>query len=240
MSKETKISSKRLIFMANHIKKFMTNKLVIKGKNNFTKLDPKKPTIVVTSHTSELDVTLVVCSLVDKFDIAITNQKIHFSIFGDPVMYFVMLIVGRDNFIPISWAKINGKRKGIFNPKDFKAMIPYVKKGKTLIIAGHNPTKSGVIPDFGAKGPAYLSQLIKECQILPVTVTLDRFVNLTKLWKKSEKPNVIIKIGKPFEVIRPEKERKFLIKTKDEEKRNKILKKISTIIMTNLKETLNK
>ena len=185
-----------------HIKP-VTGEIRISGEEHIKEIPPYKKVIIVTTHISDLDVPIAASKLSKYFNIAITNESISHSFLGEPSTNVGMRIAGKENFIPIDYKKVEGKKQGAFNPENFKPMKEALEKGKAIIIAGHNPTQKWRLPK-GGYGAAYLSDITDNAVILPVTVNIesDEPVGMADTILKNirQKPNVSIYINKPIEL----------------------------------------
>jgi len=185
-----------------HIKP-VTGEIRISGEEHIKEIPPYKKVIIVTTHISDLDVPIAASKLSKYFNIAITNESISHSLLGEPGTNVGMRIAGKENFIPIDYKKVEGKKQGAFNPENFKPMKEALDKGKVIIIAGHNPTQKWRLPK-GGYGAAYLSDVTDNAVILPVTVNIesDEPVGMADTFLKNirQKPNVSIYISKPIEL----------------------------------------
>jgi hypothetical protein len=185
-----------------HIKP-VTGEIRISGEEHIKEILPYKKVIIVTTHISDLDVPIAASKLSKYFNIAITNESVSHSFLGEPSTNVGMRIAGKENFIPIDYKKVEGKKQGAFNPENFKPMKEALDKGKAIIIAGHNPTQKWRLPK-GGYGAAYLSDITDNAVILPVTVNIesDEPVGMSDTILKNirQKPNVSIYINKPIEL----------------------------------------
>jgi hypothetical protein len=100
-----------------------------------------------------------------------------------------------------------GRPVPAFNPGDFWRIKEEVfEKKKTLLIAGHNPTFDGVLPEKPGWGAAIVAQLVEGVQIVPVGVVVDgEAPNAYRLWeglRGRRQRSARMVIGRPFAVDR--------------------------------------
>ena len=123
-------TSKRLLMAIGADVKLATGEMQTHGEERLKEIPPDKKVIIATTHLSDLDVPIATLKLGKYFDIAITNQSIHHSFLRASSMNVGMRISGRKNFIPIDTKKVEGKRRGEFNPQNFEPMRDALEKVK--------------------------------------------------------------------------------------------------------------
>ncbi|MDP3997720.1 MAG: hypothetical protein Q8P73_04445 [bacterium] len=187
-----KHTPERLLKAIDALNKTVVGKVEVFGKENLKELKPDENVIIATSHIEDPDVTLAVSVLGRSLDIAITNQSVHHTFLGEPGVNIGMRIAGRENFLPISYKKSEGKKVSVFDPADFDAMKEPMTNGKSLVVAAQNPTFTGQLGKGGV-GAVYLAQITGK-RILPFAVDMDKKEGLLK------RPDARTHIGKPFEL----------------------------------------
>lgn len=200
---ERKVSSKRLMLAIEANLKLVTKEIKVYGEDHIKNIPQGKKVIIATTHISDLDLPIVATVLGKYFDIAITNQSLHHSFLAEPSINMAMKVAGKENFIPIDYNKVDGEKKGFFNPDNFEIMSEALKNGKAIIIAAHNPAKNWKLPK-GGYGVAYLSDITDDVIILPVTVNLESSepIGMADNMVKNiiEKPVASVYINEPIEL----------------------------------------
>jgi hypothetical protein len=187
-----KHTPERLLKTIDALNKTVVGNVEVFGKENLDELNADENVIIATSHIEDPDVTLAVSVLGRSFDIAITDQSVHHTFLGEPGVNIGMRVAGRDNFLPISYKKSEGKKVGVFNPLDFDIMREPVANGKSLVVAAQSPTFTGKLGKGGV-GAVYLAQITGK-RILPFAVDIGKKEGLLK------RPDARTHIGKPFEL----------------------------------------
>jgi len=140
-------------------------------------IDPAESYIVAISHKTGLDVPIVIKALGDVLDLAVTDQSTHHGPMrlSDPTTISVK-IIGEENFIPISYVQDGREKRPSFNPADAYAMTSAMERGKSLIVAAHNPSDKVAVQDLNTVRPGYTAALLAHltgAKILPVLVDID-------------------------------------------------------------------
>jgi hypothetical protein len=202
----------------------------IEGKENIKGIPPGAKVVVLTTHLNDLSVPAAIHALGRDLDLVVTNQSIHHEFGGgqgEIAANIGMRVAGKGNFIAIDYErnKEGEKSPKAFNPENFQPMIDALDKGKSIIMAAHNPTKEA-LPNLdgvkGGYGGVYLAELA-DAYILPVTVTLSQDVmdsyNLKTLLNK---PDAFVIIGKPFKLEKIPGIERFAELTKKREDEGKL------------------
>jgi lauroyl/myristoyl acyltransferase len=148
----------------------------VEGQSNLAELGTGTPHIIAVSHSSEFDIPLAMKALGRHLDIAITDQSSHHNPAQELGMYISLRLVGKDNFIPISYESTSGiKLPASFNPNDAEPMLKAIGAGKSIMVAAHNPITTNergeIDPPRAGYFAAYLSAL-SGIPILPVGIDL--------------------------------------------------------------------
>jgi hypothetical protein len=192
--------------------KLSIGKISIEGKEHFKEIPRDRKVIVVSTHITDMDIPLAAVAVGNDLDLAVTNMSTHHSLKTGAPLYLSMLLVGKDNFLPIDFddkkmvekdTGLSVQKPGSFNPDNFTPMNEAMSKGKRILMAGHNPSHNGKLGDPGY-GAAYLSE-IADAIILPVGVNIkakDKDIALAGNNVKTffNKPDADVKIGEPFEL----------------------------------------
>lgn len=170
----------------------------VEGKEHLAEVPEGKHLIIATTHISDLDVPLVIKSLGDDLDFAISNASTQHSLrrnFGETLG---ILAAGKHNFLPIDFAE-TGKRNSPlpFNPENYRVMADSLGSGKAVLVAAHTPS-DGVL-GRGGYAAVYLNQL-SDAVILPVAVSLSGEAIMVRQKKTNEKTDAQVIIGKPLEL----------------------------------------
>jgi hypothetical protein len=136
-------------------------------------IDPNKPHIIAVAHKTGLDVPIIIKALGNTFDLAIADQSTHHSAKKEANMFYSLKAVGEDNFIPVSYVWEGDEKKPRFDPSDASPMLDAMSRGKSILIAAHNPDDHESITDMGTVKPGYsaaLLGLLSGAEIIPVSV----------------------------------------------------------------------
>lgn len=194
-------TSRRLMRAIELQLKTQLGKIEISGMENLEKIPKDKKVVVAPDHKTDMAVPLTVHALGDSLDLVITNESVHHKFTGEPSMNLGMRLVGRDNFLPIDFmGKGTDKHPTAFNPDNFIPMMKAMDKGKTTIVAAHNPSLGGHL-EQGGYGAVYLAEMT-DAVIIPVSIDIISKENLgmaqNVLRTFLKKPDVHIQIGEPF------------------------------------------
>ena len=211
-SKKEEFKGNKRLWLANEaIMKLAVGKIEVSGEENIKKLPPGAKVVVMTTHLTDLDIPIVVHAIAKDLDIVEMDMSVHHKAFGkqgEAGTYFGNAIAGRKNFLPIDYEKGESDKKSAkaFNPENFKPAAEAMEKGKTILIAAHNPSQKpakNLDNIKGGYGGVYLAELT-DAYILPVTVVLDKEAGMygDTLNTLRKKPNASVMIGEPF---KPEK-----------------------------------
>lgn len=197
-------SPERLSLALDALAKINFGKIEVIGAEQLNEIPPDRKVVIVTSHATDMDLPLAAGIVSKYFDIVITNQSLQYKFLTDPASNLGMKIAGQENFLPIDYKIMEGKKPRKFNPENYKPMAEAMEGGRSVIIAAHNPSHKGTL-ERGGYGAAYLSE-ISDAIIVPVGVNvkspnIDRTAMAEHPLKTIiERPDVEIKIGKPFEL----------------------------------------
>jgi hypothetical protein len=116
--------------------------------------------------------------------------------------------LGRGKFSPMGWKwGKEGRPVPAFKPQDFLRIKHEVfGRNKTLLIAGHNPTFDGILPEKPGLGAAIAAEMVEGVQIVPVGVVVEGGApNAYQLWRAlsgrwARSAKVIV--GEPFRLER--------------------------------------
>lgn len=216
--KVRKKSSFRLMVSLGVFLKLTIGRINVYGRNHLDQIPQGKKVIIATTHTSDLDLAIVAKILGHDFDIVLTHMSIHTSLKKslqafDPTIFGIYL-AGRHNFLPVGYIQKkneNGQieRAGQIRLEDFQAMQVALQKGKTVVLAAHNPTFDGKLPIHAGFAAIRLAQLVENSVVLPVAVKigdgkkpLGILSNMIETMFK--RPRVSVFIGAPLEFNNPE------------------------------------
>jgi hypothetical protein len=191
----------RLMFAIKMQLKSQIGSIETSGKENLEKLPKDKKIVVVTTHISDMDIPLTINALGNDLNLMITNESVHHKFSGEPSMNISMRLIGKDNFLPIDFAgKGIEKHPTVFNPDNFEPMIKAMDGGKSMIVAGHNPSLESHL-ERGGYGAVYLAEMT-DAIILPVSADILSEENLgteqNKFKTFLKKPDARVQIGEPF------------------------------------------
>lgn len=203
----------RLMLALRVFLKIILGSISVRGRNRLQNIPPGKKVIIATTHTSDLDLAIVTKALGHDFDLKLTHMSIHTSLKKsiqalDPTIIGIYL-AGRNNFLPVSYTQTRGEdgkiqRAGQIRKEDFQAMQNALDKGKTIVLAGHNPTFDGKLPKHAGFAAVRLAQLVENSVVLPVSVKIgtgDKPLGIVGnlLQTMLIRPHVNISIGAPME-----------------------------------------
>lgn len=203
--KETpkKETPKRLMYALAAWAEASAGKIDVRGMENLDKIPKDRKIIIATSHISDLDVLLVAYKLGRNFNLTVTNQSVHHHFFQEPPTNIGLTLTGKDNYLPIDYVKGEKRKEARFNPENFIPMNEAMEKGKTIIMAAHNPSQTGEGLEKSGVGVTYLSQL-SDAIVLPVAINLktNKPVGMYGQEFKTflNRPDVDMTIGEPMEL----------------------------------------
>jgi hypothetical protein len=207
-NKKKEISQR--LWLANELNlKLAVGNIEVKGQKNIASLPPDAKVVVLTTHMTDLDVPLATHAVAKVLDAAVMNLSTHHKFFGpqgEMPTNIGIRVAGKGNFIPIDFHKNEKGQKSpkAFNPENFEPAMAAMEKGKSVLIAAHNPSREPLQTLQGVKGGyggVYLAEMA-DAYILPVSVLLDKKSGMHANMIKTvlEKPNASVSIGKPFKV----------------------------------------
>lgn len=232
----------------------------IQGLNNLTQIPLNQPLVIACTHLSDIDVQTIAGNIAPYRNIGIASQT---SNQNNIITGSFLRIAGTKNVFGISnvYDSKEHRSRYIFKHNDFKIMSDAIQKGKTIVIAAHNPTYDWKLPEKPGKGAVYLAQL-SNAIILPIALEIlsdkpvgmaDDKINSVKRFLLRKKTNSRIVIGKPITLPKMKKEElqqianlyqtktKNQVSKRDLEKAKSALKKIkeqAEIIMSTLRDML--
>lgn len=200
-------SSRRLMKLLDVAVNSMFKKVEVEGEANLEKIPDDKKVIIVTTHVSDMDMPIIAKVLGNKFGLVITDLSIHRSPLlslksSDPTIGGV-LIAGRENFLPISYSQEKGRRTGLIKREDSERIKEALGKGKTVMIAAHNPSFDGKMPPKPGFIATRCAQTVEDAIILPVSVDTSggsKFSPKDLIRKKEAR----VVIGEPFSLNDPD------------------------------------
>ncbi len=154
-------------------------KAPIIGEEKLKKIDRTRPVMVVTTHLSDSDIQLTAYRLhkTGNLNLVVTNQSTQYQMkdLASGCISLFVKTLGRGWFCPMGWEwGESGLPVPAFNKKDFTRIKKEVfTKNKMLLIAAHNPTFDGKLPDKPGLGAAVVAQMIKNIQIVPAAVLVE-------------------------------------------------------------------
>jgi hypothetical protein len=198
------------LWRANEVNlKLAVGNIEVKGKENMAGIPPDAKVVVMTTHLTDLDVPLAIHAVARDLDMAVMNLSTHHKFFGqqgEAATNIGVRLAGKENFIPIDYHRDESGEKspGAFNPENFELARETLRKGKSVLVAAHNPSRkplTNLDNIKGGYGGVYLAELT-DAYILPVTVLLDRAagMNADMIKTAMHKPNASVSIGKPFKI----------------------------------------
>lgn len=156
----------------------------------------KTPPIFAPTHITDPDIPIATTvlgrlktSAGRAFNLAIADQSVHHEPGGEFWVYLGLKIAGPENFFPLDWPKVEGKKRPRFNPKNFLPMQAAMVRGKSIVIAAHNPVFTGQLGK-GGHGAVYLAQITGQ-PIVPIAVDTEKTGAL-------HRPTARVIIGSPL------------------------------------------
>lgn len=151
-------------------------KVTVESPTPLSELSTGGPYVIAVSHASEFDFPVTVKALGGYLDIAVTGQSTHLSSSRELVTHLTARFVGKDAFMPVSYEFVDGvKRPMRFNPADTAPMVAALRRGKSVMIAAHNPVVADINGHIKEPSPGYLAAYLASitgAKILPVGVDL--------------------------------------------------------------------
>jgi hypothetical protein len=224
-SKE-KISQR--LWIANEASlRLAVKEIKVTGKENIKEIPEGAKVVIMTTHLNDLSVPAAIHAVAQDLDVVVLNESTHHKFGGDQgeiPMNIGMRVAGKDNFLPIDFHKDESGKKspGAFNPENFTPAVEALDKGRSVMIAAHNPSEGPMKNLDGVKGGyggVYLASLT-DAYILPITTTLSR--NVMDGYNLKGRPDASVIVGKPFKLERIEGIEHFAEITKKRENGEKI------------------
>lgn len=168
-------------------------KPTVEGRENL----PPGPCVVATTHLSGYDVPEVTAEMMKNRNAGMALQS---TILNFPLARPFVHMLGKENFFPLS-----NRNSSILNAEEIEQLKDaIVRDGKTLVVAGHNPTKDWKLPD----SPGLAAVILAHAATVPlVPVALDiqskTYPKPRRLVKNSifgKKPDAKMIIGSPISV----------------------------------------
>jgi hypothetical protein len=182
------------------------HKPTIEGLENLINIPKNEKMVIATTHLSDIDMETAIATIAPYRDLSVASQSTHLE---NPVFGTIMRWATKNEIYGIS-SKFVDKKARLpdyrFDPKDFEAMKGALDKGRTMVIAAHQPAYEWKLPDKPGLGAVYLAQ-ISGATILPTTVDVQspEFIDLRPITSGAAKrlllgkrPNVRVAFGKPI------------------------------------------
>lgn len=200
----------------------MVGKIKVSGRENLESLPPDLPVIIAVTHINDLEFSIAVKALANDFNLVIADISKHRNFKEDPFTFIALTLAGRDNFLPLNYGREGGRWSASpFDPQDFDLISEAQKRGKTVIIAAHNPSsalrvrggehqredeqKTYQLPETGGLGAVYLASKTNSL-ILPVAVNVEASGNIGRVGIVAGietllyRPNASVTIGQPMDL----------------------------------------
>lgn len=205
---ERRVSSPRFRAALRVFLEFFVNPsaISVSSKAHLKEIPSGRKVIFVTTHVTDIDVPATAYAMRD-FNPVIAHHSTHEDFLKDPVSWMGFVIAGRKNFLPVEAREREGKVRGDFDPEDYVRMEQVLEDGRSLVIAGHNPTYDGKLSRKGGIAAAYLAQKTGAL-IVPVSVNLGAEATIgadilktaiKKGIKDRKRPTMEISIGHPID-----------------------------------------
>lgn len=196
----TKPSPRRLTTLMELFTAAVAGKREVSGIENLHKVPAGSNLIVATGHITDLEIPLITATLGRYLDLAITDLSLHRGISKDPT-FIGLLLAGRENFLPVQYKVVRGKRIGVFNPVDYELMVEASNRGKAILIATHNPSFDGIMPKNAGVGAVHLANELENSVVLPAVANIE----CNNLGQASNpfktflaRPEVTVSLGEPL------------------------------------------
>lgn len=202
----TKPSSRRLTTLMELFTAVAAGKREVKGLENLHRVPADANLVVATGHITDFEIPLITATLGQHLNLAITDLSLHRSVISsllslDPTILGILL-AGQENFLSIKYKKVNGERRGLFKSEDYTRMVAALRRGKSIIMAAHNPSFDGKMPNHSGVGVAHLAERVKKSVILPAVANIEGDKSLGQasnpLKTLLARPSVTISLGEPF------------------------------------------
>ncbi|SRR5258706_2386242 len=131
---------------------------------------PKTPCVVATTHLADIDVPEVAQALAGSRKIGIASQETNLT---NPLFAPFVKAVGRDNFFPVTNSITNGHVGYSLRMEDLDKMVEGIEvDGRTMIIAGHSPTRNWQLPNHPGIAAVILAHKAK-VPLVPAAVDIE-------------------------------------------------------------------
>lgn len=209
------ISSRRFDMAMWLYSEIVTQRPQVAGLRNLEKIpEGINPIIAGTHLRSDASLQIIARELGRKFNLGIALQSENRK---NPLINAFFTLIGQDNFYDIdnktTRKMVNGKSQRTdtykLNFNNYEVMRDVMRKGKTLLIAGHwAPIYSGMLPDKPGFAAIYLAHLSNQRVVLPVALDIytndedlgriDRISNIVKNLLTANKPKSKMTICEPI------------------------------------------
>lgn len=216
LEKKKETTPRRLMLALEALAKLQTKSIEVDGKEHIKEIPLDSKVVVATTHLSDIDVPLATYALGNDLNLVITNESVHHHFKEEAPTNIGLHIAGKENFIPIDYKKVKGKKSPHgFNPDNFVPMAEALEAGKGVVIASRNPSpehETSLKDARGGYGAVYLAE-ISGAVILPVAVEVisdvgaGMYDNPIKTFIK--KPDVKIHVGPPIKLEKIEGVERF-------------------------------
>lgn len=158
---------------SRRLKVFEISRLVIeKPKLEGVENIPPNPCIIATTHLSDIDVQEVAMAVANIRKIGIVSQETNLT---DPKFVPFVKAIGKENFFQIANAPYNKKGRTAYSLRfeDLEKMQQGItQEGRTMIVAGHNPTHDWQLAENPGMAAVILAHMAN-APLVPAVVDID-------------------------------------------------------------------
>ncbi|KKQ96691.1 MAG: hypothetical protein A3C27_03065 [Candidatus Levybacteria bacterium RIFCSPHIGHO2_02_FULL_39_36] len=173
---------------------------------------PPTPCVVATTHLSDIDVQEVAMVVANQRKIGIVSQETNLTF---PLYKPFVAAIGKENFFPITNAPYKkGKTAYSLRLDDLRKMQEGItQEGRTMIVAGHNPTHNWQLAEKPGMAAVLLAHMAN-VPLVPVALDIESKTpvaqttnNLARLKNLLNRPHAKIIFGDPIELAQLSEEK---------------------------------
>ncbi|KKQ28693.1 MAG: hypothetical protein A3H17_00350 [Candidatus Levybacteria bacterium RIFCSPLOWO2_12_FULL_37_14] len=132
---------------------------------------PPTPCVIATTHLSDIDIFEIATIVANRRKVGVASEATNFTV---PLFQPYLAVVGKENFFPMVNAPYqDGKTALSLRFDDLKKMKEGIKNdGRTMIVAGHNPTRSWKLAESPGMTGVILAHMA-DVPLVPVALDID-------------------------------------------------------------------
>lgn len=165
-------SSRRLMRAMEAFTAPIIGKLEVSGTEYLSTLPKDKKIILASSHATDFDMPVAAVALGNMVNMKIADMSLHEKVSTDPT-WIGRRIAGEENFVPIAYTQsADGERQGRVDTRNVAHITETLDNGQAVLIAAHNPSKDGVLPDNPGYAAVLAALSTENSVVVPVAVDM--------------------------------------------------------------------